>query len=265
MDSERYQRIKSIVFEASDLPPAERAGFVESACAGDDALRREVERYLADEPDTSELQAPIAAATKESSTERREPPPPALPDDGAGLAWAGWAVAVCVALGLLALGAWALVDALRFEVPAVTADLGVDERALAARRAAGRTRGVTGAARVLNERAAALLEAKEIERAEQVMIQSLLAAHAQTLLDGEATTAAFEIPDLPELREEQSSRRRALRVLAHIEKRLADILPAGDPARSAIRRAHAGLRDTTATPGEAPGEAPDKGRTEKRN
>src|SRR5580692_592225 len=42
MDSERWKRIDDLVNAAWERPPAERAEFVRQACAGDQALEREV-------------------------------------------------------------------------------------------------------------------------------------------------------------------------------------------------------------------------------
>jgi serine/threonine protein kinase/WD40 repeat protein len=47
MTPHRWQTIKQFFNAAVDLPPAERAGFLERACRGDESLRREVESLLA--------------------------------------------------------------------------------------------------------------------------------------------------------------------------------------------------------------------------
>jgi eukaryotic-like serine/threonine-protein kinase len=47
MDPERWQEVDRLFEEALDRPPAERPSFLDAACAGDTALRREVERLLA--------------------------------------------------------------------------------------------------------------------------------------------------------------------------------------------------------------------------
>jgi predicted ATPase/predicted Ser/Thr protein kinase len=44
---ERWPRIKELLDAALDRPPGERSAFVEASCAGDDALRRELEELLA--------------------------------------------------------------------------------------------------------------------------------------------------------------------------------------------------------------------------
>ncbi len=47
LDSERYQRVKAIFFEASSRSGAERSSYLQSACAGDPSLGEEVEGLLA--------------------------------------------------------------------------------------------------------------------------------------------------------------------------------------------------------------------------
>ncbi len=47
MDSERYQRVKALFFEASRRSGAERSSYLEGACAGDPSLGEEVEGLLA--------------------------------------------------------------------------------------------------------------------------------------------------------------------------------------------------------------------------
>jgi eukaryotic-like serine/threonine-protein kinase len=47
MDPERWHEVDRLFEEALDRPPAERPAFLDAACAGDTALRREVERLLA--------------------------------------------------------------------------------------------------------------------------------------------------------------------------------------------------------------------------
>ncbi len=46
MTPERYQQLEDLCHQALDQPEAERAAFVEAACAGDEALRRELESLL---------------------------------------------------------------------------------------------------------------------------------------------------------------------------------------------------------------------------
>ncbi|HEX6899991.1 MAG TPA: protein kinase [Thermoanaerobaculia bacterium] len=47
MDPERWHEVDRLFEEALDRPPAERPAFLDAACAGDTALRRQVERLLA--------------------------------------------------------------------------------------------------------------------------------------------------------------------------------------------------------------------------
>ena len=46
MASERWQRIGQIYEAALERAPAERESFLDSACSGDETLRREVERLI---------------------------------------------------------------------------------------------------------------------------------------------------------------------------------------------------------------------------
>ena len=46
-DADRWASVERIYHEAVDLPVGERAAFLDSACAGDDALRHELESLLA--------------------------------------------------------------------------------------------------------------------------------------------------------------------------------------------------------------------------
>lgn len=52
MEPERWKRVKAIFTEASELPAAARAEFLDRACGEDEALRREVENLLAQIGDT---------------------------------------------------------------------------------------------------------------------------------------------------------------------------------------------------------------------
>ena len=47
MSQDLYERAKSIVAEALTRPPAERPAFLDAACGQDQALRREVDSWLA--------------------------------------------------------------------------------------------------------------------------------------------------------------------------------------------------------------------------
>src|SRR5215469_8241324 len=61
---ENWERIQSLFLEAIDLPPTERASFLETACAGDEQVRREVESLLAHD---SIDEQPIAAALEDTA------------------------------------------------------------------------------------------------------------------------------------------------------------------------------------------------------
>jgi serine/threonine protein kinase/Tol biopolymer transport system component len=60
-----WQRIEDLFHRAADLPAADRSAFLATACAGDDALRREVETLLAnDDPENKILEAAVAGAAE---------------------------------------------------------------------------------------------------------------------------------------------------------------------------------------------------------
>ncbi len=59
-DAERWQRLKAIVGEALERPETERAAYLEAACGGDEALRREVASLLEHEsPSEDFLDQPL--------------------------------------------------------------------------------------------------------------------------------------------------------------------------------------------------------------
>ncbi len=58
MTGERWRQVKSVLDRVLDLPPGERAAFLDQACGGDDGLRREVEVLLRHEEDPEFLAAP---------------------------------------------------------------------------------------------------------------------------------------------------------------------------------------------------------------
>ena len=47
MDSERWKQVDSLLQSALERPPDEREAFLRQACAGDEALEREVRSLLA--------------------------------------------------------------------------------------------------------------------------------------------------------------------------------------------------------------------------
>jgi hypothetical protein len=46
MNAEQWQLVKDIFGTAVETPPVERVSFIVNACAGDDEVRREVEKLL---------------------------------------------------------------------------------------------------------------------------------------------------------------------------------------------------------------------------
>jgi hypothetical protein len=55
MTPERWQNIKTIFYGALACPPSERASFIDSACAGDEAVRREVSELISANGETGEF------------------------------------------------------------------------------------------------------------------------------------------------------------------------------------------------------------------
>ena len=78
MSDDRWRRIEDLFHQVADLAPAERAAFLDRACAGDQGLRHEVESLLAaDAPQEGFLlQAAVARAAEQL---------PAEPDQGGEL------------------------------------------------------------------------------------------------------------------------------------------------------------------------------------
>jgi tetratricopeptide (TPR) repeat protein len=60
MDESRFQRIEELFQAAADRPEAERAAFLDEACAGDGDLRAEIEALLGRMDDGSTLPQPVA-------------------------------------------------------------------------------------------------------------------------------------------------------------------------------------------------------------
>src|SRR6476646_6383959 len=64
--SNRWSRIEELFHQATELTPAERSAFLQSACEGDNDLRGEVESLLAaDKPETELLQTVVLRAVDE--------------------------------------------------------------------------------------------------------------------------------------------------------------------------------------------------------
>ena len=71
-DAQRWQAVKDLFDAALARPAGERAGFLDRVCAGDEALRREVESLLAsDEEAKSFMETPAVAGATESFIETR--------------------------------------------------------------------------------------------------------------------------------------------------------------------------------------------------
>ena len=69
--SDRWQQMSRICADALAREAAERAAFLQEACVGDDALRRDVESLLANESQAADfLTAPPAAAAKLLTSEQ---------------------------------------------------------------------------------------------------------------------------------------------------------------------------------------------------
>ena len=77
MDSERWKQVDDLLQSALDRPPEERDAFLRQACAGDEALEREVRSLLAsDEQAGSFLESPAMevaarAMARDGEDERR--------------------------------------------------------------------------------------------------------------------------------------------------------------------------------------------------
>ena len=70
MSPDRYQQVKQIFYDVIDVEPSARAAYLAEACAGDEALQREVESLLASHDDAGEfIEAPAAAALTQSDEE----------------------------------------------------------------------------------------------------------------------------------------------------------------------------------------------------
>src|SRR5437870_5853992 len=72
MPAERSQRVEQLYHAARERDPRERATFLAQACAGDDALRREVESLLAEDTGVhSFLETPALELARKTSGEDR--------------------------------------------------------------------------------------------------------------------------------------------------------------------------------------------------
>src|SRR6202521_4981090 len=66
MNPERHQRVMRILGEAIEREPESRDGWVDTVCAGDEALRAEVVRLLARQKPAAQFleESPLAAAAE---------------------------------------------------------------------------------------------------------------------------------------------------------------------------------------------------------
>ncbi len=69
---ERWQAIEATLERALALAPHERAAFLDVACAGDPAMRREVESLIASEPVTGFLERPVLPELRPSPDDENE-------------------------------------------------------------------------------------------------------------------------------------------------------------------------------------------------
>ena len=70
MTPDRWRKIEEIYHSALERGVNERVAFLNEVCAGDDALRREVESLLAYEGEPEAVQNPIPARDHESQITR---------------------------------------------------------------------------------------------------------------------------------------------------------------------------------------------------
>jgi eukaryotic-like serine/threonine-protein kinase len=94
MSDDRWHQIEDLFHRAADLAPAERAAFLERACAGNEELRREVESLLAvDSPQDEFLRGAVAQAADLLPSEPHE-----------GAAWIGKRIGPYSITGLIGKG-----------------------------------------------------------------------------------------------------------------------------------------------------------------
>src|SRR5512132_2238726 len=75
MDPERFQQVEGLYHSALKLEPSRRAGFLQEACAGDEALRREVESLLAHEGQArSFMESPALEVAGQVMAQDQSPP-----------------------------------------------------------------------------------------------------------------------------------------------------------------------------------------------
>jgi len=70
MTPDRWKKIEELYHTARECEESQRLAFLNEACAGDDALRREVESLLACEGEPEAVQNPIRARDHENQITR---------------------------------------------------------------------------------------------------------------------------------------------------------------------------------------------------
>src|SRR4030088_2546620 len=84
MDSERWHKIQELYHSAVEVPESQRATFLRESCAGDEALRHEVESLLAYQNDSEKfIEMPameVAARILAQDPKRQVASEPALVD-----------------------------------------------------------------------------------------------------------------------------------------------------------------------------------------
>jgi serine/threonine protein kinase len=70
LDPDRWRRLETLFYKASDMDPRDRVSFLNTACAGDDAMRKELESLLASSDQPFDLDRPVAEAAREVTGNR---------------------------------------------------------------------------------------------------------------------------------------------------------------------------------------------------
>jgi serine/threonine protein kinase len=78
MNPERWQQIKRLYNSALELEPARREAFLQEVCAGDDSLRQEIERLLAQQAEAEDLlgKPALEVAARALVQDRKDEPQP---------------------------------------------------------------------------------------------------------------------------------------------------------------------------------------------
>ena len=80
MNSERWQQVKQLYNSALELESDQREAFLEEACAGDESLRKEIERLLSQQAEAEDLLgAPaLEVAAQALAEDQKDAPHPDL-------------------------------------------------------------------------------------------------------------------------------------------------------------------------------------------